>query len=158
MNHFHKHWLFYPSISFIIQLLIYIIFFSAGGYIQYNALSEEKILLKNQIHLLEKEKRKSLETLKVMQDHGIYENFKQYMIHHHTNDFNGENETKEKIIKFKDMTVSDKILKKTKDHLWEWQKLYIIISSILQLSLIYFFYLRHKKDKTNKKNPPYALS
>ena len=133
-----NHWLFWPSIFFALQVVIYPFIFSSKGYLAYQELSQTKKKLKAEVEQLQATK----ESLKYKRDRlkddkKVYKKFQEELLLY--------KDRKVEIIKFEAADEDVFSSEITASSLQKWQRIYIISGSLLQIILVGLFW-RLKKS------------
>ncbi len=139
----HRHWLFWPLIFFTFQIIIYLFFFSSKGYLAYQKLYEKKFKLSEWIKNLEDNKKKFSKRRDMMlDDKKAYQKFKEELLLAKDKEI--------EIIKFDDTNQTIYSFPKKNYPLLYYQRTYIMIAGILQISFVgFFFYHQMHKPEQN---------
>ena len=125
------HWLFWPLITLLLLIAVFLFFFSENGFYAYQNKIQEKIVLNREIKKLEKQKIKLSSTLDSIQD-------EKTMTRHFVQKLNlyGENTN---VLQFEsNLTISNKdISLKLKYNLKELQRIFMIFANILLISVTF---------------------
>ena len=128
-----RHWLFYPLIVLILQLMFYSFFFSRDGYFAYLDLYEDKTKILNQVELLEHRKAQQQEHLNTLKNNPNSELLIQELFPF---------ESSGEILKLEDNTdLLEGSIHLSGTKIMNFKTWYIIFASLIQIILFLYFYL-----------------
>ena len=136
-----RHWLYWPFIFLIVQVLFYLFFLGSRGYLAYKELSKKKITLQDQVAYLENEKKSLLSRKNILKDDKTAKDKFQQELYLYPPKDNSE------ILKFE--LEPKKLLKEASEQytLSDWQYLYLIAGGIIQTLIVILFYYIDKKAR-----------
>ena len=140
-----QHWLFWPFVFFTLQLLLYLFWFSSKGYFAYQDLKKTKVKLEKDIQELTKEKAALSAKREMLEDdQKAYQKFREKLLL--------LKDKRVEVLKFQEETPELYHAYTHEDPLYQNQKLYIIIASLLQvcfvcISFYYEFYIKQRKKR-----------
>ena len=141
----HEHWLFWPFVFFTLQLLLYLFFFSSKGYFAYQDLKKTKAKLEKDIQEITKEKAALNEKGEILKDdQKAYQKFREKLLL--------VKDKRVEVLKFQDETPGLYHAHTHEDPLYQKQKIYIVIASLLQVCFVcvffyYEFYIKQRKKE-----------
>ena len=137
----NRHWLYWPFVFLILQVLFYLFFLGSRGYLAYKKLFEEKITLQDQIAYLENEKKSLLNRKNILKDDKTAKDKFQQELYLYAPKDNSE------ILKFK---LGPKTFSKEDSDqytLLDWQYMYLIVGGIMQILIVILFYYIDQKAR-----------
>ena len=137
-----RHWLYWPFVFLIIQVLFYLFFLGSKGYLAYRELLAEKMNLQDQIVHLENEKKSLLNRKDLLKDDKTAKDKFRQELYLYTPEDNVE------VLKFQLEPQAFSKEDPEQYTLSDWQNLYLLVGGILQMVMVILFYYIDKKART----------
>ena len=134
----NRHWLYWPFVFLIGQVLVYLFFLGSKGYFAYEELKNQKKILGDQISQLKSERQSLLARKNILKDNKkARDRFRQELYLY-------DSPKNTEIVKFKLESKTFTGAISDEYSLRFWQNVYFILGGFAQLLIVVFFIMRKK--------------